>query len=54
MAHIDVTNSIEALGVNLFCNEEFYINGDIDERTYIYRRDQIEMTLSYYLSLFED
>jgi len=54
MAHIDVTNSIESLEHNLLCNEEFYINGDIDERTYIYKRDQIQMTLSYYISLFEE
>ena len=54
MAHIDVTNSIKALEMHLIDNEEFYINGDIDEKRYIYMRDQIEMTLSYYLSLFEE
>jgi len=53
MAHIDITNSIKALELNLSNNEEFYINGDIDEKRYIYMRDQIEMTLTYYLSLFE-
>ena len=54
MAHIDVTNSIEALKVNLLCNEEFYINGEIDEKRYIYMKNHLEMTLSYYLSLFEE
>lgn len=54
MAHIDVTNSIEALKVNLLSNEEFYINGEIDKERYIYMKDQIEMHLHYYLSLFSD
>jgi len=54
MAHIDVTNSIKALELNLSDNEEFYINGDIDEKTYLYMKSQIEMKLHYYLSLFGD
>jgi hypothetical protein len=54
MAYKDITKSIEALELNLIANEEFYINGDIDEKRYIYMRDQIEMTLNYYLSLFEE
>jgi hypothetical protein len=54
MMHIDVTNSIKALELNLSDNEEFYINGDIDEKRYIYMRDQIEMHLHYHLSLFDE
>jgi len=54
MIVIDITKSIKALEQNLLSNEEFYINGDIDEKRYIYMRDQIEMTLSYYLSFFDE
>jgi hypothetical protein len=54
MTHIDVTNSIKALEMHLIDNEEFYINGDIDEKRYIYMKDQIEMHLHYYLSLFDE
>ena len=36
MVAIDKTNTIKALELNLSDNEEFYINGDIDEKRYIY------------------
>jgi hypothetical protein len=54
MVAIDKTNTIKALELNLSDNEEFYINGDIDEKRYIYMRDQIQMRLSYYLFLFDE
>lgn len=54
MAQIDVTNSIKALKLSLADNEQFYINGDITEERYVYMRNQIEMQLNYYLSLFGD
>lgn len=54
MVQLDITNSIKALKINLSDNEQFYINGDIDEKTYLYMKSQIEMKLHYYLSFFGD
>ncbi len=52
MKQTNITNNIEGLKLNLLDNEEFYANGDIDEETYVYTKQQIEMKLNYYLSMF--
>lgn len=54
MAAIDITNTIKALELNLSDNEEFYINGEIDEKRYRYMKSHLEMHLNYYLSLFDE